>query len=370
MNNKSKIGTIESIAFISIVTINKLIMNTSRDIISQSGSSAWINVIYISIIAILFALLLYKLFKNFTSSDIIDVSEYLGGKPLKIITSVLYLSLFIIFVSIILRDFSETLKIIYFNTTPIIFIMGFFIVGIVFANKLGFNVMAKINLIILPFMLISILIILFSEPQFYVTERLTPILGYGAMETFFSGLTNIFAYSGIAYLYFLMPLLDKKTDFKKISVISLILSSIYLFLSVTSLLLTFSLRMIDEELMPIYLITRIIEYGRFFQRIDALFIFLWVLSFLSYLSILTHFVIYSFKKITNIRNETGMLYCFAAIILGISLIPVSIIEVKNFSDIVFKYLVIAIVFIISPIILFLANLKYNKKNKINKIESG
>ena len=369
MNNKSKIRTIESIAFISIVTINKLIMNTSRDIIAQSGSSAWINVIYISIIAIIFALLLYKLFKNFTSSDIIDVSEYLGGKPLKILTSVLYLILFLTFVSIILRDFTETLKIIYFITTPIIFIMGFFIIGIVFANRLGFNVMAKINLIILPFMLISILIILFSEPQYYVAERLTPILGYGGTETFLSGLTNIFAYSGIAYLYFLMPLIEKKTQFKKISVISLILSSIFLFLSVTTLLLTFSIKMIDEELMPIYLITRIIEYGRFFQRTDALFIFLWVLSFLAYLSVLTHFVIYSFKKITNIKNENGMLYCFAVIILGIALIPNSIIEVKNFSDVAFKYLVIGIVFIISPIILFLANLKYKKKNNINKIGS-
>ena len=90
MSTYQKIGTVEAIALIVTIIINQIILNLPDVIITTTGSSSWINVIYISIIAIIFCALICKLFKPFNSNDIIDVSEYLGGKILKYIIGIAY----------------------------------------------------------------------------------------------------------------------------------------------------------------------------------------------------------------------------------------------------------------------------------------
>ena len=48
MSTSQKIGTIEAIALIVTIIINQIILNLPDVIISTTGSSSWINVIYIS----------------------------------------------------------------------------------------------------------------------------------------------------------------------------------------------------------------------------------------------------------------------------------------------------------------------------------
>ena len=79
----TKMGFVEAILFILVVITNKIILNLPKTIITGCGNSAWINVIYISIFAVILTLIIVKLFKRFEGYDILDISNYLGGKPLK-----------------------------------------------------------------------------------------------------------------------------------------------------------------------------------------------------------------------------------------------------------------------------------------------
>lgn len=361
----TKMGLLEAIMFILIVITNKIILNLPKNIISSCANSAWINVIYISIIAILFTMLIVKLFKKFESYDIIDISNYLGGKPLKTFCGIGYLIIFIFVASLVLRDFSETLRIIYYSDSPLIYIMLFLMIGAVIGNKLGFRAIVKANLFIMPIVIFSILIILFSSFKNFEIQRLFPIFGNGIDETFFSGFSNVFSYSGITYLFLIMPYLKNSKQFKKISIISIIISSLYLFLSVFCLILVFSYITVTDESNSIYLLTRTLEFGRFFQRVDAIFILLFILSCLSYLTITLFLALDIFKKITSIKDSKAMSYCFSILILGLALIPnnISIVRIANYT--VFKYSILYFIFGFSTLILILAN---NKKKKEEKLE--
>ena len=98
-----KIGKLEAISIVVMITINQIILNLPNAIIINNGSSSWLNVIYISIIAIIFCLFVCKLFKPFPSKDILDISQYVGGKLLKTIIGILYILFFIFITSILLR---------------------------------------------------------------------------------------------------------------------------------------------------------------------------------------------------------------------------------------------------------------------------
>lgn len=357
-----KIGYVEAIALITIVMINKIILNTPKDIIAKNGPASCLNVLYISAIAIAIVCLISYLLKKFPGKDILDISEFLGGKPLKVAIGMAYVLLLIMLTASIIKNLSETLRIIYFKTSPILFIALFFIVSSTICNRFSIKVIAKANLIISPAIFISVIIILASSIKNFMPERIFPILGYGLNQTFFSGLSNIFSFSGILYLLFLPPLLDKPNKLKRMSVIAIIISSVYLLLSVTCLLLSLSFTMNSDESFSLYVLTRNLDYGRFIQRVDAVFILIWIIAIVSYINIPISLCIYIFKKLTNISDTNSINYSINLLILAISIIPIEYAIFATFVARSVQYSFLILFFAISIPILIIANLKQKFTN--------
>lgn len=361
--NLTKLENAEAIALIAIIMANKIILNVPKSIILSTGTSAWINVIFISVLAVLLACLISSLFKKFPNADILDVSSYLGKNLLKNIVGIIHLIIILVTVSLTIRNFSENLKIIYFNNSPIIYIVLFFVILACFSSRYSLKIISKVTLIVAPLIFGGlILIALFISPN-YVVERLFPILGYGAKTTFITGATNIFIFSGLSYLFFLKPFLKNEADLKKISVISVIISGIYLLISIICLLLSFSFILESNENLSIYLLSRATRYGIFIDNANAIYILLWILSVFSYISISLFFIIYISRKLTNLKYTNPINYCFGSIILGLSLILQNYAQYQTIFSIILKNVILIYVFGINILILILANIKLKITNK-------
>lgn len=354
---EKKIGNIEAIAVVLTVMINHIILNLPKSIISTTSSGSIINVIFVTLIAFIIVYLISQLLKNFPGLDILDISKLLGGKILKFIIGALFLCYLIFTISIVLRSFSETLKIIFFPRTPVQIIMLLFLLAIVFVNKLGFQAIARSNLFFMPIILFSILFIFVANFGNYTVQRVFPLLGNGAVSTFLSGISNLFAFGGIAYLYFLPPHLKEQKDYTKIAFSAIGVSGIFLLMSVTTLLLLFPLLTSSEEILPLYLAARFIEFGRFFQRLDAVFVFTWIISMACYLSLALYFATNIFKKITNIQYSKWVIGLIASICFGIALIPQDLKQISFLENNVYKFIVLILVIGVGLGILIFANIK-------------
>ena len=354
---EKKIGNIEAIAVVLTVMINHIILNLPKSIISTTSSGSIINVIFVTLIAFIIVYLISQLLKNFPSLDILDISKFLGGKVLKFIIGALFLCYSIFTISIVLRSFSETLKIIFFPRTPVQIIMLLFLLAIVFVNKLGFQAIARSNLFFMPIILFSILFIFVANFGNYTVQRVFPLLGNGAVSTFLSGISNLFAFGGIAYLYFLPPHLKEQKDYTKIAFSAIGVSGIFLLMSVTTLLLLFPLLTSSEEILPLYLAARFIEFGRFFQRLDAVFVFTWIISMACYLSLALYFATNIFKKITNIQYSKWVIGLIASICFGIALIPQDLKQISFLENNVYKFIILILVIGVGLGILIFANIK-------------
>lgn len=360
--SSSKLGTIEAISFVIIIILNQIVLNLPQNLLEQCGSSTPLNLIYITILVFLFLALVLKLWKPFGNSDILDISEFLGGNILKIILGILFIFYFITVSSTLLRNFSEILKLVYFEKATICLMLLFFLIASAIANRFGFRTISKCNLIIVPIMLLNLLIAFFCVSSRFEFNRIFPVFGYGLNQTFFSGMSNLFAFTGISYIYFLKPLLKEPNSFSEVSYISIGISAFYLFLSVTTLLFSFADVLTINEISPIYLLIRGTNFGRFLQKPDALFILGWILSLMSYLSITIWLISNIFKKIAKIHDSKPMIYGISAIIFVFALIPKNIADIRWIQVFVFRYFTIILVFIISFLILLFANLKYKKKH--------
>lgn len=355
-----KICTNEAIALIVVVMINQVLLGSAKDIVMDTASSSWLHTIFISIIAIALVFIISKLFSKFINLSIIDISEYLAGSILKIIVCLGLIGFFILSAALIINHMCSCLSIIYLSNINILFIIMLFLVAAVIVAKKDISVIAKNNLIVLYLLLIPGIILVVTTFFNSQISNLFPILGYGFRETFFSNATNLYAFSGLIYLFLISPILNDTGKYKKIGLVSVIISSLYLFFTVISLLITFPFSCITEDLLSIYLLSRAISFGTFLERVDSIYLFLWILSSFSYLSIIFYFLTDTFQKMTNTKNRSATIYGFASIILGLTLLIKDISDLRFGQRIVFPVYTI-VLFLMLFIILIIAYFKNKKK---------
>ena len=94
MSNQ-KIGTVEAIMMILAIVVSHTLLYLPKNILSFMKSASILNIIYVSIFAILIAYLIYRLLRNFPGLDIIDISEFVGGKLFKNIIGIIFILYFI-----------------------------------------------------------------------------------------------------------------------------------------------------------------------------------------------------------------------------------------------------------------------------------
>ncbi len=362
METVQKIGKAEAICLIVMVTLNEIIFNIPNFVIKASGSSAWITLVFHFGFIMLWGLFICKFFKELESRDLVDVSFYLGGKTLKWIVGILYIFLFIAVSSYILRYFSNVLELVYFDSTPTSFLLLFFLAGSVFAAQKGIKPISYINLTLFPIILLSLIIIFFSALKDIVPQRIFPILGFSAYKTFISCFSTIFTFGSIAYLYFFIPILKKPNDYKKVTITSIIISGIYMFFSILCLIMVFPYDAFTDDILSMYLLTRRITFGEFFQRIDAMFILFWILSVLVFLSMNFYFTTSVLKKLLNIKYSKELNYSIAFIVFSIALSFESIVSMKHILNVYIKYAFIILCLIFSFIVMLLAYLKHKREN--------
>lgn len=354
----SKITKIEAIFLILIVMVNRIILNLPFSIIEVTKTGSPVNLIYIGVIGLIIVILLNKLFEKFPSSDILDVSEYLGGRFFKLIIAFFAISFLFLSLYITLAEFSNLLEIIYFKRSPKVFILMFFIIASLVANLIGFRSIIKTICAIVPFTILSILITFFGATDEFKIYNFTPILGNGAFEIFGIGLQNLFSFSLINFFIFFKPLLKDSYEFSKVTIFSYLIAWFLLFITVISLMSAFPMTQDTNAINYLYLLSKKITLGNFIQRIDALFIFLWIILIFCYLSIVMFMMNVISKKITNAENKQMFTFFTAPFLLGICLLPTNTAILKFLDNVVYKYSIIILTIILSLTILALANLKF------------
>lgn len=361
----SKISTISALMLTLSIIISYITSSLPQTFINETKSATLLNILYITIIVFFIILFVCKLLKKFPGLDILDISNFLGGNILKDIIGGFFIAYFIISSSIMLRNFCEGLVVVYYPLTNYIFIILMFIIATAITNTLGFNSTLNTASIIFPLVLISIILLFIGNLDNFSFMRIYPILGDGFNNTFILGLKNIGAFGGLCYLYFLPPMLKKPENFKKIAITSIIFTGIFILLCVATLLFMFSFFTTTDEIIPLFSVARNIEFGSFFQRFESVFLLIWIISFCCYLSITCKFSTHIFNKMFNLSDMKPILNIFIILIFGISLIPKNYAVSSFFETEIYRYLRIAVGFILGISILILANLKKKKVGEKN-----
>lgn len=315
-----KINNKEAISLLVSPTLGRTVLVSSQIIASTCLSSSLINTGFISVLAIFLTFIICKLYKKFIGISFLDITEFLGGKILKFVVGLVFFTYFLFASCVVLCKAVNCLQIVYYPMTNISYTVLLFIISMLFACNLKNNGFLRATFLLVPVVLVAITLIFVGNLQNFNYENIYPILGNGLYDTLVLGAANLFTFSNIAYIFFLPQHLKEPKKFMSISIISTIVSSLVLTLVVATTILMFNQNITSGQLFPLYIAVRYIEFGTFFQRLDAVFLLIMNIAICSLLGIYGNLLLNIFKEISETSDSRPISYPIAILIFATTLL--------------------------------------------------
>ena len=371
MNNKTiNIGIFENICMLVALTSTQTYLGMPRMITEAAGSAGWMLILYLLAISLLLFFIIQWLYKGNEGLDIVDISEKLGGMPVKLITLILFEAVVFMGSSLTLRQFAEDMKIISLNISPISYVTLFFVAGALVACLLGIEAISRASALIVPVIFTGFIILIISVIGRGNILNLAPIFGIGPKKLFLESLPRISIFSGYIIILITAPYVRTHENFRKIGLYGLAASGFIMFVSVVTYTLVIPYPVSTQYFLPSFQLARMINYGRFFQRLESVFVFTWASSAILYLSILIYIGLQIFVKTFGLKYYKPIIFSFCTIIFMLSLLPENLPSAVHIEGSIFRNYLFIITFIYVILLFSLTKVFRNSPSQQKKRGAG
>lgn len=362
MISEGKFGVHEGVCLITIAISSKLFFTSPGQLTRFVGPAAWYTTLISVLTAILMFAIIFRLIKRFPGKSIVEIFYGCLGKKVGMIFALIYMTALLINGAIVSREFVDVMKVFIFPDTPTSYLIGALIISAIIAANLGLETIARIAKLSAYVLLSGYVLVLLLAIRDFNFSNMFPILGYGIEDVLIHGIRRSSVYEEVALLIVFATCFQGTKYIKKIGYTSLVISGMIISSGLLCFSLVFPYEVTQEITAPMYVVTRTLKYGSFFQRLDTLFVFIWIFTTIITVSLLLYASVSIYSKTFYIQDYKPILIPTGIILFTISLIP------DNFEDVVLTYVqnwreYSTIAFYILPIITLVISLIRMKKGE-------
>jgi spore germination protein (amino acid permease) len=354
MNSEGKIGVFEAISFVSVITVNKIFFTSVGSIISQTGTAAWYTTLISCVVTVVVFMLVYMLLKRFPGKDLAAIFEIVAGRFIGKLL-ILAISAYCVFnAGSTLREFVEMIKVYNLPYTPTSLIISLFLVASLIISRYGFQAIARLCAIcFIPSMAGLVFILLLSANRFNF-NLLNPIGGHGLEKTIMFGLSRSSAYNEFLLLAFTVNALEGHRDYKKAALTSILISGVVFSISLLCYLSIYGYTSGSENISGVFELSRSIYFNRYVQRLESVFLFIWVISSVITTTASYYISMLLYCKTFRIKDHLPILLPFAILVYIVAILPQSMQEVTQKNITFLRQYSLYIMYLIPAAILLLA----------------
>jgi spore germination protein (amino acid permease) len=354
MASNDKIGTREAVAATIYFLSTKLLISFPRHMAEMGQTAAWIVPAISFATATLGFLVIVALLRRYPGMNIVEASEKAGGPILGVIASLGYFIFFFATTVFLIREFSETVSTALLPRTPLSVIMGVFIIATLAAAYMGLEAITRAALVGMPLIigtLILLNLLLLPQSNF---DTIFPLLGPGIGKLVYNGVTHSAIAGEVMFLSVIAGQLDEEHKAQTMGLASLAVSAAFIIVSTLNYSAIFPYPLSLHIAYPGYEASTLIYMGRFLQRIEVAFVFLWVISACIYLALSGYTATVIIKDMLKLPSHKPLLPAFAILGFTFALVPSDIPQATHVDFMIVKTYGGLILFVV-PLILLLVD---------------
>lgn len=344
-NNSASRSRKETFFLVLMLMTNRIITNQTLIHTKTAGTGAPLSSIISGILTIGVVFLLTVKFTGRKNRNILSLTESIFGRSGKFILASALLGYLSFSALYLLTETVPLIKLIAFPSTPIWFIAFFFVAGAFMGAVNGASVILKSSVFVTASFIFSLTILAISVLFQSRFTNLFPILGTNATAPLRGGFSGITAYADIILLFLLKPELTARKTAGRTIILATATAVLINILVIVAYTAKIPYPISSEESYPLYLLLKEVRFGRFFQRMDAIFLLSASLNTMLTLSLHLYLISDIFKQAlkVDIRRVTLLPASFLLFFSAISIRPLPILSpVLTSAAVVALFIIIAI----------------------------
>ena len=346
-----RMGVAEGLALVGISTFAGAFLSIWSIMQDRANSAAWmIPPITFAVSLAALYMLLYVLRR--TGGDLYDAARKLLGPAAARLIAFIYAALFFLDAGLMLREFAENTLLTALPHIDFEVIIGWYAVVVVFMLYFGIEAVARTGYIILPFSIFGISVILLLLWPEYQFLYLAPWNGSGLDKVLITGIKSTGFNLGMMLPVILATSFQNASTIRGATIYGLGLAEFYRTITVVAYTATFGTAVAREKVLPFFELARLVYINRFIQRIEALFILVWVIVGMLAIAIDVYAGLYLLGRIFNLPDLRPLIGPAVIVILEMAMLPPDVVTVIAFHGIAINsyYFTGAAIF---PAVLFL-----------------
>ena len=314
------VGSSEAITLLFIFISAKVFLTYIVFFYHEGLDAAWILPLITTAVGVLVALLLVALLNRYPGRDLVEIGDELAGPYLNLLFAFFYLAVLLFGAGMTLRGISERVVSGFLTDTPVSLVTAFFVVGTVVVSYLGLEAVARTARFLVSVMVVTALMLIVLTMPMWHWDAFYPLLGPGLLKLLLGSFSFTGDYVQILLLGLICPFLPAGR-IRAIGVGGTLIAGFFLVIFTAVPILVFNYPPVTELMLPSFQLARIINIGRFGQRMEVVFVPLWVFSNMIFLSISYYAAAVVLTRISKLRDYRPFVLAATVLTVVIAFIP-------------------------------------------------
>ncbi|EAX46626.1 Spore germination protein [Thermosinus carboxydivorans Nor1] len=358
-----RMGIAEGLALAFVLTIPRIFLTAPANQIDIAAGLAWLMPLASGLGAFVGFCLLIFVLSRIPGSDLVGAAYHLLGRVGGLLVGLFYAGYFFLDAVLLLRQFAENTLLTALPFLEFRIAIGIYALVAGILAYIGVEGFARTTYLLLPFGIIPLLGVLTLLFPFYNIYHLLPWQGSGLGVVVPKALMDAGYNTGVLVLIILAKPLQNLRTVKAAALYGLGGSAALKALSTFSFTLVLGYTTGREKVLPFYEMARLVYLSRYVQRIEALFILLWVMYGMLAIAANLFIGLYLLVRLLGLPALRPLIPVATLVIAFLAMIPGDITDTINL-DILFVQTYAAAAVYVVPGLLFAASWWQGRRKEV------
>lgn len=327
IRQEGHIGFLEAVLLSMTVLTVKALLPFPSLMIQTGDTAGWLLLLLIGLWTALGLLAIGRLMDRFPGRSLPEAVREVAGPVAGVAVNLVLVAWLLVDGALGLRLFTEAFIVSILPRTPPSVLSLVALAVAIYAGYLGLEAIARANVILWPLLAVTFVAVLALVLPQARADWLFPFWGPGPGVLVRESTAHIGFMSEAILLAFYAYALRGRGELTRAAVTALAVSTVALAIMVAVYVAVFGTVAAVRQPFPFFNLARLIYVGRFFQRLESVFVLFWVLGAIVRVSIFLHAAAITASTTLGLPYFRPLLAPLAVLLYGISLLPPDYVQV-------------------------------------------
>lgn len=321
MLREGKIGFAEGFSLFYISSLTSLFLTLPSAVIEDGKNMAWLLFLLTILMVLLAFWVISELMKRQPGLTLVEVSETLLGTYVGTLVNTIFFLHFVLREALLFREYAEAFLVAALPRTPISVVISVLALAAFSSAYYGLEAIARAARAALPFVVVGMVILFISVLPYVDFTCLYPIWLDKPLYLLQKSLLNYTATSELIASAVIIQCFGNWYSYRRIGFLTLAASGLTILTTTVLILLVFGVQGAVELIQPFFNLSQLITIGRFFQRLESVFLLTWAMVGFFKIALFLYITTVIFARMCRMEDYRPLLWIVTLLCLAISIIP-------------------------------------------------